>query len=70
MKIFRKKIRYFFIFLLKNIDCGYALEPPRRGGSNAYPQSMYLSGNEKNNAYPVNHSFTIKKVGVKGVKIM
>ena len=30
----------FFLFLLKNIDCGYSLEPPRRGGSNAYPQSI------------------------------
>ena len=27
----------FFLFLLKNIDCGYSLEPPRRGGSNEYP---------------------------------
>ena len=24
----------FFLFLLQNIDCGYSLEPPRRGGSN------------------------------------
>ena len=23
----------------QNIDCGYLLEPPRRGGSNEYPQS-------------------------------
>ena len=23
----------FFLFLLKNIDCGYSLEPPHRGGS-------------------------------------
>ena len=30
----------FFLFLLQNIDCGYSLEPPRRGGSNVYPQSM------------------------------
>ena len=30
-----------FLFLLKNIDCGYPLEPPRRGGSNEYPQSMF-----------------------------
>ena len=22
-------------------DCGYSLEPPRRGGSNEYPQSMF-----------------------------
>ena len=29
------------MFLLKNIDCGYSLEPPRRGGSNEYPQSMF-----------------------------
>ena len=27
-------IHYFFLFLLKNIDCGYSLEPPHRGGSN------------------------------------
>ena len=33
----------FFLFLLKNIDCGYSLEPPRRGGSNEYPQSMYCA---------------------------
>ena len=30
-----------FIILLKNIDCGYSLEPPRRGGSNEYPQFMF-----------------------------
>ena len=33
----------------KNIDCGYLLEPPRRGGSNEYPQSMFLSRNKKIN---------------------
>ena len=31
----------FFLFLLKTIDCGYSLEPPHRGGSNEYPQSMF-----------------------------
>ena len=25
----------------QNIDCVYALEPPRRGGSNEFPQSMF-----------------------------
>ena len=25
----------------QNIDCGYSLEPPRRGGSNEYTQSMF-----------------------------
>ena len=43
----------------QNIDCRYSLEPPRRGGSNEYPQSMFLNRNKKNNAYPVNPSFTI-----------
>ena len=31
----------FFLFLLQNIDCGYSLEPPWRGGSKVYPQSMF-----------------------------
>ena len=31
----------FFLFLLRNIDCGYSLELPQRGGSNVYPQSMF-----------------------------
>ena len=30
-----------FLYLLKNIDCVYSLEPPRRGGSNEYPQFMF-----------------------------
>ena len=30
----------FFLFLLQNIDCGYSLKPPHRGGSNVYPQSV------------------------------
>ena len=33
-------------------DCGYTLEPPWRGGSNEYPQSMFLSRNKKINVYP------------------
>ena len=32
----------------QNIDCGYSLELPRRGGSNEYPQSMFLSRRKKN----------------------
>ena len=30
----------FFLFLLQNIDCGFSLEPPHRGGFNEYPQSV------------------------------
>ena len=31
----------YTLFLLKYIDCRYSLEPPRQGGSNEYPQSMF-----------------------------
>ena len=34
---------FFFLFLLKNIDCGYSLESHRRGGSNEYLQSMFCA---------------------------
>ena len=30
-----------FLISAQNIDCGYSLEPPRRGGSNEYSQSMF-----------------------------
>ena len=31
----------FFLFMIKNIYCGYSLEPPHRGGSNEYTQYMF-----------------------------
>ena len=60
----------FFIFLLKNIDCGYSLEPPQQGSFNKYPQSMLLSRNKENNVYPCKPQFYYIKVGFKGVKIL
>ena len=54
----------------QNIDYGYSLEPPRRGGSNECPQSMFLSINKKNNVYPCKPQFYCIKVGFKGVKII
>ena len=48
------------------MDCGYTLEPPRRGGSNEYPQSMFWSKNKKNRYTPANPSFTISKWGSRG----
>ena len=41
VKLGYAKVYLFFLFLLQNIDCGYSLEPPRRGGCNVYPQSMF-----------------------------
>ena len=54
----------------QNIDCGYSLEPPLWGGSNEYPQSMFLSKNKKNNVYPSKPQFYYIKVGFKRVSIM
>ena len=51
-------------------DCGYSLEPPRRNGSNEYPQSMFLNRNMKNNVYPCKPQCYYIKVGFKGVKII
>ena len=43
-----------FLISAQNIYCRYSLEPPRRGGSNEYPQSMFFSRNTKKyqNFYP------------------
>ena len=38
-------LKNIFLIFAQNIDCGYTLEPPRRGGSNEYPQSMFWSKN-------------------------
>ena len=59
-----------FHISVRNIDCGYSLEPPRRGGSNEFPQSMFLSRNKKNNVYPCKPQFFYIKLGFKGVKII
>ena len=56
---FHYKCFDIFLSIAQNIDCGYTLEPPRRGGSNEYPQSMFLSKNKKNRYTPAYPSFTI-----------
>ena len=67
---FQIKKLYIFHISAQNIDCGCSLEPPRRGGSNEYPQSMFLSRNKKNKVYPCKPQFYYIKVGFKGVKII
>ena len=37
-----------FLYLHKNICCGYSLEAPHRGTSNEYPQHMFSWRNKKN----------------------
>ena len=72
LKNFQKKKNklIFIIFLLKNIERGYSLKSPRRGGSNEYPHTMFLSRNKKNNVCPCKPQFYYIKVGFKGVKII
>ena len=65
---FQIKISDIFHIFAQNIACGYLLEPPQRGGSNKYPQSMLLSRNKKNNVYPCKPQFYYIKVGYEGVK--
>ena len=67
---FSDKNPYIFHSSAQNIDCGYSLEPPRRGGSNEYTQSVFLSRNKKINVYPCKPQFYYIKVGFKGVKII
>ena len=63
-KFLDKKSDIFHISA-QNIDCGYSLEPPRWGGSNEYPQSMFFCKNKKNNVYPCKPVFLYKS-GVQG----
>ena len=66
---FQIKISDIFHISAQNIDCGYSLEPPRRGGSNGYPHSMFLSRNKEIIYTPVKPSFTIQKWGLRGSKL-
>ena len=56
---FHEKCFNIFLIFDQNIDCGCTLEPPRRGGSNEYPQSMFWSKNKKNRYTPAYPSFAI-----------
>ena len=68
-KFLGKKFWYVSYFCSKH-KLWYSLEPPQRGGSNEYLQSMFLGRNKKNNVYPYKPQFYYIKVGFKGVKII
>ena len=55
---FQQKILHIFLIFAQNIDCGYTVEPPRRGGSKEYPQSMLWNKNKQNRYTPAFPSFT------------
>ena len=56
---FQIKKSDIFHISAQNIDCGYLLELPHRGGSNEYPQPMFWAEIWKTMYTPVNPSFTI-----------
>ena len=68
LKVFKYKT-FIFSHFCQNVDCGYSLEPPRRGDSNEYQQSMFLSRNKKNNVYPCKPQFYYIKWGLGGSKL-
>ena len=71
LKIFRQKtLIFFFSYFCSKHKLWYSLEPPRLGGSNEYPRSMFSSKNKKNNVYPCKPQFHYIKVEFKGVKII
>ena len=64
------QLKKFDIFLtfVQNKDCGYMLEPPRRGVCNKYPQSMFWIKNKKK-CIPLHtpvllHTCELKYVGI------
>ena len=61
----QKKFDIFLIFA-QNIDCGYTLEPPRRGGSNEYPQSTYFGAKIRKIGIPLRTPVLLYKGGVQG----
>ena len=55
----------FFLNFAENIDYGYKLEPPQRGGSNEYPQSMFW-GKIRKIGIPLHTPVLLYNSGVKG----
>ena len=75
---FSDKKSDIFHISAQNIDCGYSLEPPRRGGSNGLDEAVLTSTHKlcfwaetrKIMYAPCKPQFDYIKVGFKGVKII
>ena len=59
MKNFWRKNSGSFHISAQNIDCGYLLEPPRRGGSNEYRNLCFCTEIRKLMYTPVNLTFIV-----------
>ena len=68
--IFSDKKNLIFSYFSSKYRLWVLLRTARRGGSNEYPQSMFLSRNKKNNVYPCKPQFYYtKKGGLGGSKL-
>ena len=57
-----------FLIFAQNIGCRCWLESPQWGGSDKYPQCMFLNQNKEDNIYPgTSHFLPIYKMGFSGV---
>ena len=67
----KSKISFFDVFLIfaQNIDCGYTLEPPGRGGFNEYQQSIFGSKITKIGIPCKPQFYNNIKVGYEGIYI-
>ena len=65
---FSDKNFWYFSYFCSKHRLWVLVRSPQWGGSNGYPQSMFLSRNIKNNVYPCKPQFYYIKVGFKGVK--
>ena len=54
-----------FLFLNKNMCCGYSLKVPQQGASNEYPQHTFLW---RNNKYI--NTFQLKKSALSGARLV
>ena len=59
----------FFLFLPKNIDCGYTLEPTRCGGSNEPTHNLCFGSKIRKIGIPLHTPVLHIKVGFRGVYI-
>ena len=59
MENFQLKNFDIFLIFAQNIDRGYTLESPRRGGSNEYPLSLFWSKYKEKMYTPAFPSFAI-----------
>ena len=66
---FQWKFLDIFLIFAQNIDCGYTLEPPRRGGAEAVltcTHNLCFGAKIRKNRYTPANPIFLYKIGVQG----